>query len=311
MEFESAMKAHKILKNACSTTGVLCASIISALDNQKEAIETATALSEFWKNVPDFETYVLFQAVEGRVSRALLMLSCCKAYQWVTSITTAAVKYRTNQNCWVYQLVKDVETEWSYRNCDSQHPREATFHSQTYLPSLASPSEAKVILRRLGMREDDQKELKLIQTVSSIIETWLQFPTSKDNKQNDKVRCSIISIITTYMPHSVLLLDAVWAMFVKPYQLLIHGRPKQRISSPHTATTLKLFDKTIRKHCLIDSSSIEHRLLAVLTEQMESWFRLISSKVGTENVQTAPIYHNVSYDPHKYWMIFILNLHFS
>ena len=43
-------------------------SIISALDNSKEVVETAAALPEFWNNVPEFEKYALLQAVESCVS---------------------------------------------------------------------------------------------------------------------------------------------------------------------------------------------------------------------------------------------------
>lgn len=287
------MKAHPFLKNPGSPTGVLCASIISALDSEKEAVKTASALPDFWNRVPDFENYVTLQAVESRVSRALVMLSCSKAFEWVASMATAAVKTRINADCWAYQLVKDVEAEWNYRNSHPDHPKEAIFHSQNYLPSLPSPREATVVLKQWGWIEDIEKEIKMIQTVSCIIETWLQFPTSKYNRKNDQLRCSLISIILKNMPWSILLLDTVWSMFVRPYHLLIHGRIGQRISNPHTTKTLKLFEESIEKHVMKNSDSKEYLLLEALTERSERWFRLISSKAKVKTQQKAPVYKNV------------------
>jgi hypothetical protein len=293
MEFKTALKAHQFSKNPRSQSGELYGSIISALDNEKEAVETAAALPNFWNSVPEFENYISLQALESRVSRALLMLSCTKAFQWVAWMATASVKSRINANCWIYQLAKDVETEWNFRNNNPDHPKEAIFNSLDYLPSLGSPCEATVVLKRWGMIEDEEKEIKMIQTVSCIVETWLQFPTSKDNRKNDQVRCSLISIILKKMPHSILFLDPVWSMFLRPYQLLIHGRPRQRIAHPHTEKTLNLFEECIQRHMMKNSASKEYLLLEALTEQSERWFRLINSKERIKPQQIAPVYYDV------------------
>ena len=274
MDIESALKARKSLQRASSDTGVLCGSIITALNN-KEAVETAAGLPGFWKKIPDFERYVAIQPVESRVCKALLMLSCSKAYHWVASIATAGVKSRTNPNFWVHQLARDVESAWRYRNNNPQHSKDAVFHSKDYLPSLASPCEATVVLKRWGMIEPEEEDDRTIQAVCSIIETWLQFPTSKDNKSCDKLRCALVTVITKYLPLSVLLLEATWLMFVKPYQILIHGQTGQRITQSHTSKVLKLFEEAISKHRMKNPASKEYLLLTVLTKHSESWFHLI------------------------------------
>jgi hypothetical protein len=301
MEFDSAVKAREYLKTPSSGAGVQCASIISALDKKESEAETAAALPDFWNGVPEFEGYVLLQAVESRVSRALLMLSCTKAYHWVASMATEAVKFRQKKNCWIYELVKDVEAELNYRNRNPDHPKEATFYSENYLPLLSSPSQATVVLKRWGLDKDDEKDLKMIQVVSSIIETWLQFPTSKDNKNKDKLRCSLISIIIRHLPLSILLLDSVWLMFVTPYNLLIHGRSKQRVSQPHTAETVKLFEQCIQKHSMSEnnSTSKEYLLLSVLTEESEKWYQRIALNMRKEHQRTAPLYNKVCFILHN------------
>ena len=221
------------------------------------------------------------------------MLSASKAYNWVTSIATEAVTSTNNRNCWVYQLAKDVEREWRYRNHNPHFTKEATFESQNYLPCLLTPREATVSLKQWGLDAEEDQQLKMIHAVSTVIETWLQFPTTKDNKNNHKVRCTLISIVTRYLPRSVLFLDEIWFMFLKPYQLLIHGHVGQRISKPHTATTLKLFEASIQKHVMNDPKSKEYLLLSVLNQQMENWFQHTTSKVQ-QSQQTIPLHNNVS-----------------
>jgi hypothetical protein len=284
------MQDPQVLNGDSSQTGEPCGTIISALDDEKEAAETAAALPEFWQKVPEFDHHVLHHAVKTRVSKGLLMLSCMKAYEWVTSITTAAVKKRTNPNCWVYQLARDVETEWCYRNNNPDQPKNVVFDSHDYLPLLTSRCDATVELRRWGMIDRDLQEDKIIQAVSTIIETWLQFPTSKDNKRSDKLRCTLLSIVTKYMPFAILLLDPIWTMFLLPYQSLIHGRPKQRISHPHTAKTITLFEECIQKHPMTKPDSHEYLLLTALTQQSDSWFQ---ERAHKETQETGPVYENV------------------
>ena len=287
VDIETAFKARQSLQRASSETGELCGSTIAALKNNKEAVETAAGLPGFWKEIPDFERYVAIQPVESRVCKALLMLSCSKAYHWVTSIATAGVKSRTNPNTWVHQLARDVESAWRYRNSNPQHSKDAVFHSKDYLPSLASPCEARVVLKRWGMIEQEEQDNRTIQAVCSIIETWLQFPTSKDNKSCDKLRCALVTVITKHLPLSVLLLDATWSMFVRPYQTLILGQTGQRISRLHTSKVLKLFEEAISKHRMKNPASNEYLLLTVLTKQSENWFSLILNQ-SSEIQQNIP-----------------------
>jgi hypothetical protein len=287
MDFDGVMKDPQ---GDSSQTGQLCGTIISALDDKKEAAETAAALPEFWQKVPEFDHHVLHHAVKTRVSKGLLMLSCMKAYEWVASITTTAVKERANPNCWVYQLARDVKTEWHYRNNNPEQPKNAIFHSHDYLPSLTSQCDATVELRRWGIIDRDQQEDKIIQAVSTIIEAWLQFPTSKDNKRTDKLRCTLLSIVTKYMPFAVLLLDPIWSMFLQPYQSLIHGRTHQRVTRRHTEETIRLFEECIQKHPMTNTHSHEYLLLTSLTQQSDSWFQ---ERAHKESQETGPVYENV------------------
>ena len=295
MEFDTALKEHSTAKQRSSQAGALYGSIISYMVDSKEAAETADALPGFWKSIPVFEQYVLPQAVESRVSRALLMLASSKAYDWVASIASEAVKNPTKPDSWVCQLAKDVGREWRYRNSNPNHPKEAVFDSKKYLPILKTPCEAVVTLNRWGHIQEKDQEIKITQAVSFIIETWLQFPTTKHQQKGHKVRCALISILIKNFPISVLFLDHVWFMFLKPYQLLLHGRLKQRITTQQTAATVKLFEESIQKHAMAQSTSKEHLLLKVLQEYSSNWFQLSSLRTPKEYQPVAPLINDVRF----------------
>jgi hypothetical protein len=282
MEFDYAIKAHDFIKNAKAQAGAYCGLIISAVDNRKNAVETAIALMEYWTIMPEFEQYVHLQAVETRVSRALLMLSSSKAYHWVVSIATEAVELPSDET-WAGRLAKDVQREWRAQSHGQSGQQEVIFDSKKYLPSLTVSCEARVMLKRWTVK-DEEERLTIIQLTSFIIETWLRFPISKRLNENYKVRCALISIVTKYMPVTVLLLDDVWKMYLKPYIFLIHGRRSgQRISPSHTQKILALFENSIQNHAMTTSTSDEYQLLMVLKEYSETWFRQTTSRTQTEN----------------------------
>ena len=289
LEFDDAIKARKIIKNPKAQAGAVCGNIISALHSEKNEEKTAVALTEYWKIVPEFEQYVHLQAVETRVSRALLMLSSSKAYSWVISIATEAIRDPT-ADTWVCQLAKDVRRDWINRHSDPNTPQEAIYNSKDYLPSLTPFCEAILMPKRWLLKYEEEN---LIHFLTYIIETWLQFPISKHMNNSYKVRCALITITIKHMPLSVLYLDDVWKMYNKPYSFLIHGRPgagerdRQRISLSHTEETLVLFEKSIQNHVITDSNSKEYLLLMVLMKQSETWFRLTASRIRRETQGTV------------------------
>jgi len=279
MEFDHAIKARQVNKSPKAQTGALCGPIISAVDNKKDAAETAVALREYWKIVPEFEQYTHTQAVETRVSRALLMLSSSKAYSWVVSIATEAILFPTNET-WFSKLATDIKREWRKRHHDPTVPQEATFNSKDYLPSLTDSCEAVLPMKRWMLKNQEEG---LIHFITFVIETWLHFPNSRHMNDSYKVRSALISITVKYMPLSVLYLDDIWNMYMQPYSFVIHGRPRegarQRISHSHTLATLALFEKSIQKHLMSESTSKEHLLLMVLQKYTESWFKLTASRM--------------------------------
>lgn len=284
MEFDIAIKARWQIKNPRSHSGILCGEMIGALEKRSEDVDTAVALPYFWKMFDEFEQYAVLQAVESRISRSLLMHSSCRAYMWVITIATNAVKQPTGEtSLWFNDLARDVEKHSNRTITDVNAPKEVTISSEQYLPSLLPPRKATVKLLRWTYNEEKQK-LQTIRTISSIIETWLEFPS-----RHQKVRSLLVHFMTKNMPLSVLLLDEVWMMFQKPYGV-IHGQSNQRIRDKHTKQTLEKFEKAIQKHDLANPNSKESQLLAALDEQSQAWYQLVTSKgpKTVDQVMTLP-----------------------
>jgi hypothetical protein len=104
------------------------------------------------------------------------------------------------------------------------------------------------------------------------------------------------------MPLSVLLLDEVWIMYLKPFHHVIHRRAGQRQSDPHIKETIRLFEVAVRHHCLTDPKSQERLLLTELDKLSEAWFQLIISKspkptsqVSSTQTDASTTYTNVSF----------------
>lgn len=247
--------------------------MIIALENKSRDVNTAIALPRFWKVFGDFEQNTVMQAVESRICRSLIMLSSCRAYSWVLFIATNAIVPPSDGNLlWFHILGRDVERH-SNRMMLANAPNQVTFRSEAYLPLLLPHRQASVKLHRWTFNEEKQK-LQLIRAITHIIETWLEFPSN-----HQKVRSAVIYTLTKKIPLSVLLLDEVWMAYFKPYPLVIHGKPNQRISDKHTEQTLVKFEKAIQNHELVKPESKERLMVVALQKQAEAWLQLMTSKV--------------------------------
>ena len=245
--------------------------MVSAIECRGDEVETAIAMPNFWEQAAQFEQYVVLHAVENRISRGLLMLSSSKAYTWVLEIADDAIE-RPGKSSWCDRLASDVSAQWTIAYANSTSAQ-ITFDSKDYLPDLIPSQQATITLGRFTFDKERQNRHK-IRAVTCVIEQWLQFPSNPQHK----VRSALVSILIQHIPLSVLLLDDVWSMFRNPYQVVIHGKQGQRISSPHTEEVLELFNKALNRHPLTNKRSNEYLLLMVLSEEVDKWFQLVTAK---------------------------------
>jgi hypothetical protein len=125
------------------------------------------------------EQYILFQAIENRISRMLLMISCSKAYSWVLNIATDAIKYPEKQT-WHHRLANDISNQWTSAYLQTTSYA-IVVDSINYLPELVPSRQATVLMKRWTFNEERQDQEK-IRAITYVIEQWLDFPEQHHHK---------------------------------------------------------------------------------------------------------------------------------
>jgi hypothetical protein len=272
IELNHAIKAKQYIHSLQpSAYGEICSNMIYAFEDKGDEIETAIAIPKFWQSTLELEQYIIFQAVENRISRGLLMLSCSKAYSWVLNIANDAIEHPGEQT-WYHRLANDISNQWTSAYTEST-AYIIVVDSANYLPELIPSRQATVKMKRWTFNEKRQDRDK-IQAITYVVEQWLDFP----EQHHHKVRSALVSILMKHIPFSLLLLDHVWMMFRKPYHLVIHGNDSQRISNSHTEEVLLQFEEALVNHPLAKYGTPEHSLLTCLDQELENWFELVFTK---------------------------------
>ena len=122
-------------------------------------------------------------------------------HNWLLHVVPAAVE-RKSCTTWIDKLALDV-------GAAIERGQAVTFHSIDYLPRLDIPREYMVQATTFCF---DQRDL-IIATVSSILRHWLYFPTD----DSSLVQLSLIDIVLSKSPSSILFLEAIWEMYKTPF----------------------------------------------------------------------------------------------
>ena len=122
-------------------------------------------------------------------------------HNWLLHIVPATVE-RKSCTTWIDKLALDV-------GAAIERGQAITFRSIDYLPRLNIPREYMVQATTFHF---DQRDL-IITTVSSILRHWLYFPTD----DSSLVQLSLINIVLSKSPSSILFLEAIWEMYKTPF----------------------------------------------------------------------------------------------
>ena len=122
-------------------------------------------------------------------------------HNWLLYVVPAAVD-RKSRTTWIDQLAQDVDSA-------IKQGQAITFHSIDCLPQLDIP--CKYTVQATAFRFD-QRDV-VISNVSSILRQWLYFPTD----DSSLVQFSLINIVLSKSPSSILFLEAIWEMYKTPF----------------------------------------------------------------------------------------------
>ena len=168
-----------------------------------------SSIPKFWANLEGLVQSSSLNLIESTITRVFCMQGTLKFHYWLLDIIPAAIqrisKPNHEANSWIDLLVTDVRS--SLRTG-------ATFHSSDYLKLNFSSSYT---MKPQSFKFDDTEQL--VSVVSSVLKRWLCFPSNEDYL----ARITLLHIVVTKFPPSILFLDKIWEMYDSPFSTLFNN----------------------------------------------------------------------------------------
>jgi hypothetical protein len=227
-------------------------------------------IPKFWINLSGLVHSSNLNAIESCISRVCCMQGALRFHHWLLEVIPAAVN-RHSSNTWLDKLAQNVRHAIEMKQA-------AVFNSADYLPHLTLPEvyslEAPTTFRY------DQTEL-IVSVTSSIVRLWLHFPSD----EYSLVQLSLIDILTSKSPPSILFLDKIWDMYRTPFKSVFKNWDK-RTGKTKMKKSLANFEKQFSRHPFATVDSLEYRKLEFLSKLTDEW----TVKYGTNEVSFTGVF---------------------
>jgi hypothetical protein len=113
----------------------------------------------------------------------------------------------------------------------------------------------------------------LTSIISSTLRCWLSFPADQDSL----AQLSLLDIVTSKSPTSILFLDKTWEMYKTPFSTVFNKDWDMRRSKSKLKQALVNFEKQYSLHPFATSGSVSHCKLQFLSDLIEKWMQLIGA----------------------------------
>ena len=200
-------------------------------------------IPKFWINLDGLKHSSNLNAIESCITRVYCMQGALSFHHWLVDIVQRAVG-STSRHTWIDKLAWDVQIAINGKQT-------TTFNSADYLPNLMFHREYTY---KPSFRYD-QMEL-ISSTVSSIVRLWLRFPSD----QFSLLQLSLLDIVASNSPSSILLLDKVWEMYATPFATVFNVW-NARMAKANIDKSLAEFQEQFYSHPFANTGSLEHRKL--------------------------------------------------
>ena len=254
--FEDGLRSRKVLPSDFHTRNahITCDRIIQLTAKASTARNLVHQIPKFWFNLDGLGQSSNLNAIEAGMTRVFCMQGAWRFYNWLLNVIPTAVDRISHTTC-IDKLAQDV-------GITTERRQPAIFRSADYLPGLD-------ILREYTMQampfRFDQREL-VISNMSSILRHWLYFPTDKASL----IQLSLIDIVTTKSPASILFLDLIWEMYKTPFSS-IFKRWNPRTSKSKMNRFLTEFQKQFDSHSFATPGSMAFQKLELLGQIIQRW----------------------------------------
>ena len=230
-------------------------------------------IPKFWINLSGLAHSSNLNAVESCMTRVFCMQGALIFHRWLYNVIPAAIN-RLSRNTWLEKLAWNVQIA-------IQQKKEATFDSADYLPNLTFHRVYK--LGSMNFRYD-QTEL-IISVVSSIVRLWLHFPSDEFSL----LQLSLIDVVTSKSPLSILFLDKIWDMYKSPFSTFFNKWNK-KTSKTKMKTALAHFEEQFALHPFATVGSLEYSKLEFLQQLISQWTEKNGASAETPDMASCILY---------------------
>lgn len=264
--FEEGLRSHEALLSDFDSqrAQLTCHSILRMAEKGSIAMGMVCDIPKFWINLDGLVNSSNLNAIESIMTRVFCMQGALKFHYWLLDVIQPAITRTSNGACnpkiWIDRLATDVR--WAIEKGGS-----ATFHSSNYLPNLGFPREYEMASK--PFRFNDTEQLHSILT--SVLRCWLRFPANKDTH----AQLTLLTIILSKSPISILFLDKTWEMYKTPYTTLFGKRGDMYRSRKKLSMALKNFGEEFPQHPFAIKGSLSYGKLERLSELINEWTQCI------------------------------------
>jgi hypothetical protein len=247
-----------------------CSRILRLTEKRSTAMNNVYEIPKFWINLNGLMDSSNLNIIESYITRAYCMQGALNFHYWLMDIVSQAVKSSLHHT-WIGKLVLHVTTAVIQKKI-------VNFDSANYLPNLVFQIQSN----------------RSYYFLSSILRLWLHFPSDEVSL----LQLSLIDIIASNSPSSVLFLDKIWEMYVTPFSTVFNVW-NRRSSKTNVEKSLVEFRQQFVSHPFATSGSLENRKLEYLKELIAEWMEYNGLDSDTpDNVrilQECSFYNNLFY----------------
>ena len=236
---------------------ITCDRILRLTEKTSTAGALVCQIPSFWFNLHGLIQSSNLNVIESKMTRVFCLQGAWRFHNWLLCIIPAAVdRMSPGRVAWIDKLALDISVTM-------ERGKSAIFRSVDYLPGLDIQRE--YIIEAMPFRFDQRE--RIISNMSSILRHWLHFPADEASL----IQLSLINIVTSKSPTSILFLDVIWDMYQTPFLTIFNNRWNVRTSKLKINLSLTEFEKQFKSHSFATPESMAYRKLEYLGKIIQWW----------------------------------------
>lgn len=240
-----------------------CSRILKLTEKSSTNMNYVCTIPKFWINLNGLIHSSNLNIIESYITRAYCMQGALNFHLWLFDIVQSAVN-NSSRHAWIQKLASDVEIAVNRKEI-------VAFDSVDYLPNL---SFHRTYSYTPGPFRYNQTEI-ITTTISSILRLWLHFPSD----ELSLIQLSLIDIVASKSPSSVLFLDEIWKMYATPFSTVFKVW-NGRTSKANVEKSLKKFGQGFESHPFATTGSLEYLKLEYLSKLITKWMEINNMDSG-------------------------------